>query len=266
MTAGGWQHTRLAGAAGIATLALVLGACGNEQPGAGASTTPSGTPSSAPSETPSSTPVETPAPTPSVSDSASPSATPTKSPGRPVETPTPVKPARLTPAMLLPGAELAEADPKRNWAATNGSASTPICGRASTRGQGVLGSLNRNYANDLDASGGQWLTRYQDAQAATAAYDRIVKTIRSCTAARPAPTHAHKITEDRTLALGDATRIVRWYDYPLPSDPGSEAGGFPYAVTRRGAVVSVLAFREMGPGIKPANFERIARSAAAHLG
>jgi hypothetical protein len=30
-------------------------------------------------------------------------------------------------------------------------------------------------------------------------------------------------------------------------------------------VVSVIAFREMGKGVKPANFERIARSVAAHL-
>ena len=78
----------------------------------------------------------------------------------------------------------------------------------------------------------------------------------------PAPTHARKLTENRTLALGDATTILRWYDYPLPNDPGSEDGGFPYAVTRKGSVVSVLAFREMGKGVAPAHFEALARTAA----
>lgn len=68
-----------------------------------------------------------------------------------------------------------------------------------------------------------------------------------------------------TKPSGDATQLLRWYDYPLPSDPGSEDGGFPYAVTLKGSTVSVLAFREMGPGVQPVNFERITRAAAAHL-
>jgi hypothetical protein len=167
--------------------------------------------------------------------------------------------------MLLTGAEVAKADPNRHWAETSGSASTPICGRASTRGDAVAGSLSRNYSNNLDASGGQWLTRYQTPAAAKAAYESIVKTIKACKAARPAPTHARKLAESRTVALGDATSILRWYDYPLPSDPGSEDGGFPYAVTLKGTVVSVVAFREMGKGVKPANFDKFARAAAAHL-
>jgi hypothetical protein len=37
-------------------------------------------------------------------------------------------------------------------------------------------------------------------------------------------------------------------------------------VTLKRTVVSVTAFRELGKGVKPPNFERIARSAAAHLG
>jgi hypothetical protein len=168
--------------------------------------------------------------------------------------------------MLLTGTEVAKDDPGRRWVATSGSASTPICGHSSTRGDSVAGSLSRNFSNGLDASGGQWLTRYKDPAAAKAAYESIVTTIKSCKAARPAPTHARRLTESRAIALGDATSILRWYDYPLPSDPGSEDGGFPYAVTLDGTVVSVIAFREMGKGVKPANFERIARSAAAHLG
>jgi hypothetical protein len=185
----------------------------------------------------------------------------------PTVVPTPTtKPAavRLRTSMLLTGPEVAKADPNRGWIVTKGSAD-PICGPSSTSGNGVRGSLNRNFTTELDASGGQWLTRYDDARAAKAAYDKIVATITSCKALDPAPTHARKLTENRTLPLGDATAIVRWYDYPLPSDPGSEPGGFPYAVTRKGNVVSVLAFREMGDGVKPANFEKLTRAAAARL-
>ncbi|MEV6284194.1 hypothetical protein [Kribbella sp. NPDC051770] len=265
MSVRGWKI-----AATMAVLPLALAACGNDKPGTGSpaplSTAPTG-PASTP--TPTGTPTEgTPTATPSATPSGTPTGvpTPTKTPGKPVETPTPLKPVRLTNSMLLTGGEVAKGDPKRGWAATAGSASTPICGRGSTRGDGVLGALSRNFTNGLDADGGQWLTRYADAKAATAAYDSILKTIASCKAARPAPTHARKVTENRAIAVGDATRIVRWYDYPLPSDPGSEDGGFPYAVTRKGAIVSVVAFREMGKGIKPANFEAVARSAAAHLG
>ena len=61
------------------------------------------------------------------------------------------------------------------------------------------------------------------------------------------------------------TRVIRWYDYPLPNDPGSEAGGFPYAITLRGTTVSVLAFRGYGPGMSAPSFDRLARTAAAKL-
>jgi hypothetical protein len=238
---------RVAGAVGVAALALGLVACGNETDGG----TPSGNAGTV---------------------STTPSATPERSIPKPPKTPAPVPAmtpqpaaAQLRTSMLLTGPDVAKADPNRGWIVTTGSAD-PICGPSSTRGDGVRGSLNRNFTTELDASGGQWLTRYDDARTAKAAYDKIVATIKSCKALDPAPTHARKLTENRTLPLGDATVILRWYDYPLPSDPGSEPGGFPYAVTRKGNVVSVLAFREMGDGVKPANFEKLTRTAAARLG
>lgn len=269
MSTRGWKQARLAGAAGVAALALLLVACGNDSKSTAGGGT-SNTPSSELTQT-SSTPATTPSsPTPSLPPKPGtepPTSGPTKTPGGPIAPSTsPSKPVRITTTMLLTGAEVAKADPNRHWAATSGSASTPICGRASTRGDGVAGSLSRNYANGLDASGGQWLTRYQTHAAAKAAYESIVKTIKSCKSARPAPTHARKLTENRTVAVGDATSILRWYDYPLPSDQGSEDGGFPYAVSLKGTVVSVVAFREMGKGVKPANFEKFARAAVAHLG
>lgn len=271
MSTRGLTRARPAAAAGLATLGLLLVACGNDKPAAGdqtpvtlTSTTPStgtpgpstptsGTPTAEPTQMPTARPTPS-KPTPGATTKPTPTAAPT------------TKPVRLFPSMLLTGQELAKADPKRDWAVANGIPSTPICGRNSIRGDGVKGALSRNFANGLDASGGQWLTRYADAEAARAAYERIVKTIKSCKAARPAPTHARKLTENRTIAVGDATAILRWYDYPLPNDPGSEDGGFPYGVTLKGTVVSVVAFGEMGKGIQPANFERITRSAAAHLG
>ncbi|TWD80212.1 hypothetical protein FB561_1285 [Kribbella amoyensis] len=273
MAGRGWRTRRTTAVAGVAAATMLLVACGNDA-GAGsgsgsgdASTSPSATAGDSPTTPPVSTPTAGPSGTPTGTPSAKPSTTPTGKPTRPpVETPTPAKPVRLVTSMLLTGGEVSKADPKRGWAATEGSASTPICGRSSTRGEDVAGALSRNFTTGLDASGGQWLTRYKDAATATTAYNRIVATIKSCKAARPAPTHARKLTENRTLPVGQATTILRWYDYPLPSDPGSEDGGFPYAVTRQGAVVSVLAFREMGKGVKPANFERLTRAAAAHLG
>lgn len=270
MTARGWKHAHLA-AAGMATMSLLLVACGNDTKPSGDGA-PAGTPTTAPTTAAPTTGSPTGAPstpsTPSAAGkpSATPSGKPTPGPtATPTPTPAPGKPVKLTTAMLLTGAELAKADPKRGWVSTTGSASTPICGRGSTRGDNPLGSLNRNFTTELDASGGQWLTRYADAKAARAAYDKIIKTVKSCKAAVPAPTHARKVTENRVLAVGDATHILRWYDYPLPNDPGSEDGGFPYAITLKGKVVSVLAFGEMGPGIKPAHFERITRAAAARL-
>ncbi len=244
-------------------MGLMLVACGNDTKPSG-SGAPAGTPSA--SGTPSTGPTGTPSSGPT---SATPSKASTPTPGTPstAATTKPTnKPVKLVPAMLLTGPELAQADPKRGWIATSGSASTPICGRGSTRGDNALGSLSRNFTTDLDASGGQWLTRYSDPKAARAAYDKIIKTIKSCKAAVPAPTHARKLTENRTLPLGDATQLLRWYDYPLPSDPGSEDGGFPHAITLKGNVVSVLSFGEMGRGIKPASFDRITRAAAARLG
>jgi hypothetical protein len=255
---------RVTAAAGLVALALGLVACGNQS----AAGTPSGNATTAGQST---TPSLTPSATPSVIPGATPTPersipVPPKTPSLvPAKTPTQPAAARLRTSMLLTGADVAKADPNRGWITTTGSAG-PICGPSSTRGTGVRGSLGRNFTTELDASGGQWLTRYDDARAATAAYDTIVATIKSCKALDPAPTHARKLTENRTLPLGDSTTILRWYDYPLPSDPGSEPGGFPYAVTRRGNVVSVLAFREMGKGVAPANFEKLTRAAAARLG
>ncbi|GAA1554060.1 hypothetical protein GCM10009789_04380 [Kribbella sancticallisti] len=247
----------------MATMGLVLVACGNDARaggGSGGGGTAGSTPTATPTVTPS--PIATPtAPDTPTEPSTTPTAQPTQTPE-----PTPQKPFRITPAMLLTGSEMAKGDPSRKWRATSQTPGTPICGPSSTRGAGVQGTLRRHFTDELDASGGQWLTRYADARAARAAYGQIVATIKSCKALRPAPTHARKMTENRTLALGDGTRIIRWFDYPLPSDPGSEAGGFPYAVTLEGSVVSVLSFGEMGQGIKPTHFERIAGSAAARLG
>ncbi len=166
--------------------------------------------------------------------------------------------------MLLTGKEVAKADPKRGWTTTTWTARS-ICGKSATQGNAVQGRLTRSFTTDLDAWGGQWLTRYQSPAAAKAAYEQIVATLKSCKAFVPADTHARQRTEDRRLAVGVATAIVRWYDYPKPNDPGSESGGFPYAVTRKGTVVSVLAFGEMGKGVAPAHWEALARAAAAKL-
>ncbi|MEV5960269.1 hypothetical protein AB0L70_00815 [Kribbella sp. NPDC051952] len=249
---------RFTAAAGLVVVGLGLVACGNQtdggSPSVGSTTSTSTTGTTGgPSATP--TAAETPERgVPVVEKTPKPSATPSQQPE-----------ARLSSGMLLTGKDVATADPKRGWVVTN-AGSDPICGSASTRGNGVKGSLARNFTTDLDASGGQFLTRYESPAAAKAAYEKIVATIKSCKALDPAPTHARKLTENRTLALGNVTTILRWYDYPLPSDPGSEDGGFPYAVTRQGNVVSVLAFREMGKGVAPAHFEALARTAAGHLG
>ena len=272
MNVRGLTTVRLATAAGVATMGLLLVACGNnakplaggggELPTAVPTVTPTGgTPTAGtptePPATPTVQPVDEPSKTPSAKPTGRPTARPTATPTKP--------PFRITTSMLLTGSELAKGDPSRKWRATSQTPSTPICGTASTRGAGVQGTLRRHFTDELDASGGQWLTRYADAKAARAAYNQIVATIKSCKAFKPSETHARKLTENRSLAVGDGTRIIRWYDYPLPSDPGSEDGGFPYAVTLEGSVVSVLSFGEMGQGIKPPNFERVARSAAAHL-
>lgn len=232
----------------LAVGGLLLAGCGDEEAPAG------GQPSASISA---STSASTP---------ATPSPAPTAATSKPTVQPTPTKkPASISEAMLLRGADVAKADPGRGWVA-GGGRETPYCGPHSVAGAGVVKTLKRGFNNGLDASGGQWLTVYKDDAAAKAAYDSIVKTIKTCPAGKPAGTHARKLTENRTIAAGDATSILRWYDYPLPSDPGSEDGGFPHAVTRTGSVVSVTVFGEMGKGVKPANFEKLARVAAGRLG
>ncbi|MFC9694057.1 hypothetical protein ACFTSF_36270 [Kribbella sp. NPDC056951] len=256
---------RVIAAAGLAVAGVGLVACGNQTPAGGTPSTGVSTP--APS-TP--TAPETSTATPSNPPTSAPTTEPTKAPTTvPTKTvqPTPTKPPgvqRLANSMLLTGKEVAKADPKRGWIATS-AASRSICGKAATQGNGVQGRLTRSFTTELDASGGQWLTRYQSPAAAKAAYEQIVATIKSCKAFVPGETHARKLTENRTLAVGDATAILRWYDYPKPNDPGSEDGGFPYAVTRKGTVVSVLAFGEMGKGVAPAHWEALARAAATKL-
>ncbi|MFI7059536.1 hypothetical protein ACIBL3_01020 [Kribbella sp. NPDC050124] len=239
---------RLVTAVAVVSAGLVLGACGNQSDGgtptAGGQTTVTVTTTPPSAERSIPEPAETPSAVP-----------------KPVQQATT---ATLKNSMLLTGADVDKADPQWGWDATKASAD-PICGPSSIRGNGVRGSLNRNFSTGMDAIGGQWITRYDDEAAAKAAYAKIVATIKSCKALVPAPTHARELTENRTLPVGDATVILRWYDYPLPSDPGSEPGGFPYAVTRDGAVVSVLAFSEMGDGMKAANFEKLARTAADRL-
>jgi hypothetical protein len=254
---------RVIAAAGLAVTGVALVACGNQTAAGGA---PSSTPTpsaSAPSTTvlppkPSTQPpTQTPTATPTSGPTSKPVPTPSSSPSKPVV-------QRLANAMLLTGKEVAAADPKRGWNARPGT-DDPICGKGATQGNGVQGRLVRAFTNDLDATGAQFLTRYQSPAAAKAAYEQIVATIKSCKATAPDKNRARKLTENRTLALGDATAIMRWYDYPLKSDQGSEDSGFPYAVTRKGTVVSVVAFGEMGKGIAPAHCEALARKAAAKL-
>jgi hypothetical protein len=271
----GWKNATLAGTAGVATIGLLV-ACGNDLRPA-ADNTPTTTPTTTPTSTPTvpmtpSTPTPTPGeatPTTKPSNTVTPTATPKPSNTvTPTATPKPSLPpkqVRLTPSMLLTGSELSKSDPNRGWIARSGTPGTPKCGNSSTRGKNVRGSLNRDFYDGLAGTGGQWLTRYKDNRAAIAAYERITATIESCTALRSAPTHARKLTENRSVKVGDATRILRWYDYPLPSDPGSEDGSFTHAVTVEGSVVSVLAFWQYGKGIKPANFERVAVSAGKRL-
>ncbi|MFB6725409.1 hypothetical protein ACFCV3_34840 [Kribbella sp. NPDC056345] len=257
---------RVIAAAGLAVAGVGLVACGNQTPGGG---TPSNGVSTPAPSTPAPSAPDTSTATPSKPTSApttAPTSVPTTKP-TPTVRPTPTKlpgVIRLTNSMLLTGKEVAKADPKRGWIATSAT-SRSICGKAATQGNGVQGRLTRSFTTELDASGGQWLTRYQSPAAAKAAYEQIVATIKSCKAFVPSETHARKLTENRTLAVGDATAILRWYDYPKPNDPGSEDGGFPYAVTRKGTVVSVLAFGEMGKGVAPAHWEALTRAAAKKL-
>lgn len=261
---------RVIAAAGLAVAGIGLVACGNQTPAGGSPSTGVSTPApSAPAPSSSKTSTAMPVKPSTNPPTATPTSGPTSGPSKPVQPPTtsPTKPPavqRLANSMLLTGKEVAQADPKRGWIATS-AAGRSICGKTATQGNGVQGRLTRSFTTELDASGGQWLTRYQSPAAAKAAYEQIVATMKSCKAFVPGETHARKLSENRTLAVGDATAILRWYDYPKPNDPGSEDGGFPYAVTRKGTVVSVLAFGEMGKGVAPAHWEALARAAATKL-
>ncbi|MET9318215.1 hypothetical protein ABZX12_40880 [Kribbella sp. NPDC003505] len=170
---------------------------------------------------------------------------------------------------LVTVAEVRKADPKVAWSVQidRGLLHRTYCGVYSTEGRNVASRLARAYTGENIASyGRQHVTAYRTPAAAKAAYYSIVKTVLTCTASKPVPTHARKITENRVVkGAAGPTRVIRWYDYPLPNDPGSEAGGFPYAITLRGSTVSVLAFSGYGPGMAAPNFDRLARMAAAKL-
>jgi hypothetical protein len=198
MTTRGRKHAHLTVAAGVATMTLLLVACGND-------TKPAAPKASAQMDT-----SRTPGPNPPspmkpslAPGSPRPTIAPTPSPGLPTTSPTVARPPKLTNAMLLTGPEVAKADPKRGWSATSGSARMPICGRASTRGDDALGNLSRNFTTDLDASGGQWLTRYADAKAARAAYEKILKTLKSCKASNPPTSNASPGPQPPTYSEAD---------------------------------------------------------------
>ncbi|MFC6158783.1 hypothetical protein [Kribbella jiaozuonensis] len=175
----------------------------------------------------------------------------------------------LSRSQLLTVGEVKKADARRNWfrQVDRGILPRTYCGPASTEGKHVSARMARGFTDEMDAYGAQYVSQYANAAAAKAAYNSIIATLKSCTYSKPAPTHARKITENRVVkgASGDLTQVIRWYDYPKPNDPGSEAGGFPYAVTLKGRNVSVLAFSEMGPGVPAPNFDKLARQAAAKV-
>ncbi|GAA1595018.1 hypothetical protein GCM10009804_59580 [Kribbella hippodromi] len=175
----------------------------------------------------------------------------------------------LSRTQLLTIAQVKQADARRKWSTQVDRGVLPrvYCGPASTEGKRVSARMARGFTDELDAYGAQYVSQYANAATARAAYNSVIATLKSCTYSKPAPTHARKITENRVVkgASGDLTQVIRWYDYPKPNDPGSEAGGFPYAVTLKGRNVSVLAFSEMGPGVPAPNFDKLARLAAAKL-
>ena len=175
----------------------------------------------------------------------------------------------LSRSQLLTVSQVKTADARRNWfrQVDRGILPRTYCGPASTEGKHVSARMARGFTDEMDAYGAQYVSRYANAATARAAYNSIIATLKSCTYSKPAPTHARKITENRVVrgASGDLTQVIRWYDYPKPNDPGSEAGGFPYAVTLKGRNVSVLAFSEMGPGVPAPNFDKLARAAAAKI-
>ncbi|MGZ0150663.1 hypothetical protein ACXJJ3_26635 [Kribbella sp. WER1] len=175
----------------------------------------------------------------------------------------------LSRSQLLTVGQVKQADARRDWSrqVDRGVLPSTYCGPASTEGKHVAARMARGFTDEMDAYGAQYVSRYANAASARAAYNSVIATLKTCTYSKPAPTHARKITENRVVkgASGDLTQVIRWYDYPKPNDPGSEAGGFPYAVTLKGRTVSVLAFREMGPGVPAPNFDRLARQAAAKI-
>ncbi|MFF0339944.1 hypothetical protein [Kribbella sp. NPDC004875] len=175
----------------------------------------------------------------------------------------------LSRSQMLTVGEVKKADARRNWfrQVDRGILPRTYCGPASTEGKHVSARMARGFTDEMDAYGAQYVSQYATAATARAAYNSVIATLKSCTYSKPAPTHARKITENRVVkgASGDLTQVIRWYDYPKPNDPGSEAGGFPYAVTLKGRTVSVLAFSEMGPGVPAPNFDKLARQAAAKI-
>lgn len=175
----------------------------------------------------------------------------------------------LSRSQMLTIGEVKKADARAAWVrqVDRGILPRTYCGPASTEGKRVAARMARGFSNDMDSYGAQYVSQYANAASARAAYNSIIATLKTCTYSKPAPTHARKITENRVVkgASGDLTQVIRWYDYPKPNDPGSEAGGFPYAVTLKGRNVSVLAFSEMGPGMPAPNFDKLARQAAAKL-
>ncbi|MFD7156742.1 hypothetical protein ACFV9C_19230 [Kribbella sp. NPDC059898] len=175
----------------------------------------------------------------------------------------------LSRSQLLTVGQVKQADARRAWSTQVDKGLLPrtYCGPASTEGKHVAARMARGFTDEMDAYGAQYVSQYANAASARAAYNSVIATLKTCTYSKPAPTHARKITENRVVkgASGDLTQVIRWYDYPKPNDPGSEAGGFPYAVTLKGRTVSVLAFREMGPGVPAPNFDKLARAAAAKI-
>ncbi|GAA3141141.1 hypothetical protein JOF29_000514 [Kribbella aluminosa] len=175
----------------------------------------------------------------------------------------------LSRSQLLTVGQVKQADARRAWSTQvdKGLLPSTYCGPASTEGKHVAARMARGFTDEMDAYGAQYVSQYANPASARAAYNSVIATLKTCTYSKPAPTHARKITENRVVkgASGDLTQVIRWYDYPKPNDPGSEAGGFPYAVTLKGRTVSVLAFREMGPGVPAPNFDKLARQAAAKV-
>lgn len=175
----------------------------------------------------------------------------------------------LSRSQLLTVSQVKTADARRNWfrQVDRGILPRTYCGPASTEGKHVSARMARGFTDEMDAYGAQYVSRYANAATARVAYNSIIATLKTCTYSKPAPTHARKLTENRVVkgASGDLTQVIRWYDYPKPNDPGSEAGGFPYAITLKGRNVSVLAFSEMGPGVPAPNFDKLARAAAAKI-